>query len=32
MAANRPALIEVQLDASILAPTATVDSLRAQAK
>ena len=32
LAANKPALIEVQLDANILTPTATVDSLRAQAK
>jgi len=32
LAADRPALIEVQLDANILTPTATVDSLRAQAK
>jgi acetolactate synthase I/II/III large subunit len=32
LAARRPALIEVQLDANILTPTATVDSLRAQAK
>jgi acetolactate synthase-1/2/3 large subunit len=32
LAADRLALIEVQLDASILTPTATVDSLRAQAK
>jgi len=30
--AGRPALIEVQLDANILTPTATVDSLRAQIK
>jgi acetolactate synthase-1/2/3 large subunit len=30
--AGRPALIEVQLDANILTPTATVDSLRARAK
>ena len=32
LAADRPALIEVQLDANILTPTATVDSMRAQAK
>ena len=32
LAADKPALIEVQLDANILTPTATVDSLRAQAK
>jgi len=31
VAADRPALIEIQLDANILTPTATVDSLRAQA-
>jgi acetolactate synthase-1/2/3 large subunit len=30
LAADRPALIEIQLDANILTPTATVDSLRAQ--
>ena len=30
--ARRPALIEVQLDANILTPTMTVDSLRARAK
>ncbi len=29
--AGRPALIEIQLDANILTPTATIDSLRAQA-
>ncbi len=32
LAADKPSLIEVQLDANILTPTATVDSLRAQAK
>jgi acetolactate synthase-1/2/3 large subunit len=31
-AAGKPALIEVRLDANILTPTATVESLRAQAK
>jgi len=30
LGADRPALIEIQLDANILAPNATVDSLRAQ--
>jgi acetolactate synthase-1/2/3 large subunit len=30
LAADRPALIEVQLDANILTPTATVDSMRAR--
>jgi acetolactate synthase-1/2/3 large subunit len=32
LAADKPALIEVQLDANILTPSATVDSMRAQAK
>jgi acetolactate synthase-1/2/3 large subunit len=32
LAANRPALIEVMLDPDILTPTASVESLRAQAK
>ena len=32
LGADRPALIEIQLDANILTPTATVDSLRAQAR
>jgi acetolactate synthase-1/2/3 large subunit len=32
LAADKPALIEVQLDANILTPTATVDSLRASVK
>lgn len=32
VAANRPALIEVMLDPDILTPTASVESLRAQAK
>jgi acetolactate synthase-1/2/3 large subunit len=31
-AAGKPALIEVRLDPEILTPTATVESLRAQAK
>ena len=31
IAVDRPALIEIQFDANILTPTATVDSLRAQA-
>jgi acetolactate synthase-1/2/3 large subunit len=31
IAVGRPALIEIQFDANILTPTATVDSLRAQA-
>ncbi|MCP4765686.1 MAG: thiamine pyrophosphate-binding protein [Gammaproteobacteria bacterium] len=31
LGADRPALIEIQLDANILTPTATVDSLRVQA-
>jgi acetolactate synthase-1/2/3 large subunit len=32
LSADRPALIEIQLDANLLTPTATVDSLRAQAE
>ncbi len=32
LGADRPALIEIQLDANILTPAATVDSLRAQAR
>ncbi|MCP4472071.1 MAG: thiamine pyrophosphate-binding protein [Gammaproteobacteria bacterium] len=32
LAAGRPALIEIRLDENILTPTATVDSLRAQAR
>jgi acetolactate synthase-1/2/3 large subunit len=32
LAAERLSLIEIQLDANVLTPTATVDSLRAQAK
>ena len=32
LAADRPALIEVQLDANILTPTATLDSMCAPAK
>jgi acetolactate synthase-1/2/3 large subunit len=32
LTADKPALIEVQLDANILTPSATVDSMRAQAK
>jgi acetolactate synthase-1/2/3 large subunit len=32
LAANRPALIEVMLDPDILTPTASIESLRAQAK
>jgi acetolactate synthase-1/2/3 large subunit len=32
LGADRPALIEIRLDANILTPTATVDSLRAQSR